>query len=229
MNRYFGGMQAVSKGWMGALVVLCLACSGCTREEVNGDTITYGFEMWVGLVAALGGVILVVLGVLGFMAKGIDWLRRAALGLCAFGAFALAYSVEAFTEQVVIAADHATVTEATLCFGSTEHKLVFADMMTLDETEEERSGRRGRKNKVTVFIARMRSGEEIRMDTSPVLRHALHTLVYTAGEAGVPIGSALASHVGYFKIPDVAGLNRDTGFGAPRNDFGFAGERNKTP
>lgn len=126
--------------WLIAIPML-IACTGCIQRTVKGDVSTYGFETWILLVIAVGGLVAAPAG--WVLRNRIARLGYALLILGPLAVFFLAPMM--WTDRVVVDSNHFERSSAMP--GSNNHSISFDQVSALHyRSAVERSGRRsGRK------------------------------------------------------------------------------------
>ena len=119
------------------LIAILFACAGCIQRTEHGDVSTYGFETWIMLATAVGGVV----------AAPVGWLlrkrsTRLGYGLLILGPLAVFFLVPVmWTDRVIVDSNHFERSSAMP--GSNNQSIRFDDVLAMHyHSAVERSGRR---------------------------------------------------------------------------------------
>lgn len=168
-----------SRRWWPAIPI-SLACAGCIQRTVRGDVSTYGFETWVMLAIAVGGIVAVPAG--WYLRKRIARLGYALLIL---GPLAVIFLTPVmWMDRVVVDPDHFERSSAMP--GSKNHSVRFADVAAMRyHSRVERSGRSsGRKYYLDVT---RKDGQVQTISLGTLLQEALGEIADRAAARGIQV------------------------------------------
>lgn len=123
------------------LAAVALLTAGCVTESRDGDTTVVAFAPWVGLLAILGGLAAVPVGLLARRWK--PFLGWALVVLGPVGLVVLAPGL--FLDRVTVSPEKFTLWTG-FWFSPTVHEVRYDGLSEVAITAEERTGRRGRKS-----------------------------------------------------------------------------------
>jgi hypothetical protein len=179
---------------LGGLVLAALvlgAFSGCVQQKVQGDTITYTYELWV---AAAGGLGAVAAGIFGWFLSdfgtGSVWsyfsIKRTGWGLM-IGApiMATALLPAVFTNYVKVDDYHFEVKNG-WWWSDDRHNVRFDQLKEIDLAQEEHLTRRGT-SRTYFFDCVRHSGEHERVQLDPLMTQAVAEILQRAKDRGVDV------------------------------------------
>jgi hypothetical protein len=119
------------------LIAILLACAGCIQRTEHGDVSTYGFETWILVGTAVGGVVAAPVGWL--LRKRIARLGYALLILGPLVVFLLVPTM--WTDRVIVDSNHFERSSAMP--GSSNQSIPFGEVLAMRyHSAVEKSGRR---------------------------------------------------------------------------------------
>lgn len=170
---------ARSRRWLVAVPIL-LSCAGCIQKTVRGDVSTYGFESWVVLGLAFGGVV----------AAPAGWLLRKRIarlgyGLLILGPIAtLLIAPVMWTDRVIVDSNHFERSSAMP--GSNNQSVRFDEVQALHyHSRVERSGRRSSR-KYYLDVTR-KDGQVQSISLGTLFQEAIGEIFERASDKGIQI------------------------------------------
>jgi hypothetical protein len=192
------------------LAVLVLAASGCVKQKVQGDTITYTFETWVAFAGGLGAVAAGIVGwFLSDFGTGSVWsyfsIKRTGWGLM-IGAPVMATALlpAVFTNYVKVDDYHFEAKNG-WWWSSEKHNLRFDQLEQIDIAQELRPSRHGT-SRMYFFDCVFHSGGHERIELDPLMTEAVAEILKRAKDRGV-------------EVIDIAGEEDDDGDPDDGNDM----------
>ena len=145
-----------------ALLALPLAfLAGCVKEQTDGSSSTFTYELWVPALIFLGGVAAAPLG----------WVLRQKSGRLGWGLMiagpvaALVFAPTMFLDKIVVDADHFQVRTGIVGMAET-HSIKFADLKAVHLTVKTSRGRRGRKTTKEYLVCESKTGNRTEVEMS---------------------------------------------------------------
>lgn len=162
---------------------LLLGLGGCVREDVDGSTITVTNELWVPLVALLGGIAAAPAG--WFLRQKSARFGWGLLIFCPIIVLGIAPSL--FLDRAVVDDTHFSL--RTGIWGLTAvHEVKFADLSRIRLISEETTGRRGRKRTNYYLLCERKDGTSAKVPLgNKVAETAAPHLVERAKALNVPV------------------------------------------
>lgn len=165
--------------WM-VIVPILLACAGCIQRSARGDVSTYGFETWVVLGIALGGIVAAPAG--WFLRKRTARFGWALLILGPIAAIFIAPSM--WTDRVVVDSEHFARSSAMP--GSNNQSIRFDDVSALHyRSKVERSGRRS--SRKYYLDVTQKSGQVQTISLGTLFQEAIGEIFERAAAKGIPV------------------------------------------
>jgi len=162
------------------IVPILLACAGCIQRTVRGDVSTYGFEMWVVLGIAVGGIVAAPAG--WFLRKRVARLGYALLILGPIATIFIAPTM--WTDRVVVDSEHFERTSAMP--GSNNQSVRFDDVRSLHyHSRVERSGRRS--SRKYYLDVNQKSGQVQTISPGTLFQEAMGEIFERAAAKGIAV------------------------------------------
>ncbi len=147
-----------------AVVAITLSAAGCTDTRTDGGTTTITFAWWVPVLAGLGGVLAVAVGLLVRRRTWWGW------ALVVGGpVVAVVVGPGLALDQVVVGPDTFTLRTG-FWFDPTIHEVQFADLRAVTATAEEKRGRRGSKTISYYFLCAKHSGGTVKIPLGDLMK-----------------------------------------------------------
>jgi hypothetical protein len=179
---------------LGRLVLAALvlaAASGCIQQRVQGDTITYTYELWV---AAAGGLGAVAAGIVGWFLSefgtGSVWsyysIKRTGWGLM-LGAPVMATALlpAVFTNYVKVDDYHFEAKNG-WWWSSQKHNIRFDQLQQIDIAQQQHPTRHGTST-TYYFDCVLHSGGHQSVELDPLMTRAVAEILKRAKDRGVDV------------------------------------------
>ena len=178
-------MNRNTRGCLFALLLL-LGASGCVRENVEGETHTFAYELWVSLSLLLGGLAATAGGWL-WKSKTESQSNYVWVLLIGGPIAALGFAPSLFLERSVVDNEKLTINSG--IWGQTAtHELKLDNLRQIRIISEESRGRRGRKRTSYYMMCDRKAGETAKVSiNNDVTEAAAGEFIEQAIEHGVPV------------------------------------------
>ncbi len=165
-----------------APVILCLLVSGCTKKEVNNETVVHCYQSWVGFVGIAVGLAATALGwFLRGSFRGIIFFIMTILGTLLFSPFG-------FFDHVTVSPDRIVTHWGCWCFP-TVHDIPFDQVSGVSLTKKTSVRRRGRETSYNLEF-QLRDGRmESLTATNDLMEAAADDLMLHLAEHGIAVAN----------------------------------------
>jgi hypothetical protein len=174
-----GKLRIRTSGWDLVITLPLLVLAGCATRYVNGDQVTYRFN----LMAVVG------VGVAGALAMPLGWFlrrfsQRIGWVLMVVGALALVLVAPSmWHDRVEVDDEHFACSVGAL--GGSHHSIRFANLQSIRWVEEESQGRARHTNYFLDCVKKDRTVE--RVPVGDLMKEAVGEILAQARAHGVPI------------------------------------------
>ena len=171
--------------WGLLAAALVLVCAGCVKKAVNGESLTYSFDIWVLPTIVLSSLVAIPIGYL--LRKKV---ARLGWALMILGPFGLLMSPTFMSDYAKVDADHFE-TSYGFWFAPSKYNVRFDELANIELETVIGRGRRGSKTRSHYMNLNYKSGKTSRVALGTVMKPASNEILQRAEAKGVPVTGAL--------------------------------------